>query len=78
MLYFSIQPYSRDYSHRMNGSESSISSEDSNDENNYRNDYPSTEEEDNESINEDDMRKAFKTMNIGNRKCLTIILLFLD
>lgn len=68
-FFYSIKPYNIDLSGHRRASDSSINSDDSNDENNYRNDYPSTEEDekdyDDESVNEDDMRKAFKTMDIG-------------
>lgn len=50
--------------------DSSDESEDSNDENNWRNEYPDTEEEgnddgDNSSIDENDMRRAFNSMDMG-------------
>lgn len=46
--------------------------DDSNDENNWRNDYPDTEE-DNDSVNENDMRRAVGNLNfrgkiIGDRR----------
>lgn len=53
--------------------ESTDESEDSNNEDNYRNDYPDTEEDtagddDNESVSERTMRKAFETIDIGKYK----------
>lgn len=49
----------------MSDSEENASDEDdSNDENNWRNDYPD-EDEFNESIGEDDMRKAIEDFDIG-------------
>lgn len=55
--------------------ESTDESEDSNNEDNYRNDYPDTEEDtagddgdDNDSVSERTMRKAFETIDIGKYK----------
>lgn len=48
--------------------DSSDESEDSNDENNWRNEYPDTEEEGNDddnSVDENDMRRAFNSMDMG-------------
>lgn len=58
--------------HRENGVNDtwdSEESEDSNDENNWRNDYPDTEEEDEESVGESDIRLAVENMDLeGDRE----------
>lgn len=52
--------------------DSSEDSEDSNNENNWRNEYPDTDEDkigdgDDESIDENDMRRAFNSMDMGKQ-----------
>lgn len=67
-MIFSIHPYHDDlYEGRYFDTgygESSSDSEDSNDENNSRNEYPDTDTGD-DSIGDDDIRRAVNNLNIG-------------
>lgn len=71
-LFYSVYPLSDQLvygSHRDNGLSDSYDSEDSNAENNWRNDYP--DESDAGSINEEDMIKAVKRMNVDDESDLS-------